>query len=1143
MKTQHFKLSRLQSAFAGAVAAVGVAGLGALAQAAVAPAGDPITNQATVTYEDTVGNPYNASSNSATVTVAQVFNATISQDSLNSVAGPAQTVYTTHTITNNGNGEDIFHVTVAQDAATSTDTADFDSLAVFLDGSATASAGTVTTNDCSGTNGQVDPGEVLLANTTTLSNTITIPAGQTACIVVEAQVPATALDGETYELTVTAEAENGNAGAPQTNSVADITDGNATIGGGTNGVDGLDGTNNDRVTITADAALQINKTAIHTPATATSNGSIAYTIQVSNTGAASANELYIFDGIPANTVLLPGSVLFNGAATASGDDTLQITATDITEANIDALVAANVNATDLNGDGDSLDVTETDLGIDVDTDGSTDGVTNQGVFVYDHSLPANTTVTLQFTVTYSNTLAGGSVINNFAYLSSDSNDDGDSEDPGETNSAGPAPITIPTIRSVDIDDTGDGALGNNDGTDEDATDDPDNNDVQSVQSAAEGSTVVFNNILTNNGNAPDDLVVTVNGADGGLAWFNGPDGLSSTADDATAYPTPLAGVIGSLSCDGTAARGFPVGTTFAVANASGVPFPGGLVANIAAGASVNITVTATLPAGTNGVGEYCASTQVVSVNDASAVDYKLERLGEITPPAVDLANTNNSALAGDTEPFPSVDGIALGSPVLTQVGNPGDVVTFPLFIRNDGGTGESFTLASGGTWNGGAQADATFAAGVLGPIPAGWSVVFQDNDPATATPDGTVITSTDTIPAGSAIQVLVEVTIPATATDSQANFVSDIDGGAGNDPIDGNGDGDNDYPFIFQITGNSSGSVDVILDAVDVNEVEAIVVAPDQTGQVEPGGTITYAHTVSNNGNTTEAVVITVVDDRDGDGAEPNDFNSSIIRVDTTCDGVVDTVLTAVTGTTNNVCLAGDAASTPTGDYNSGTGELTMGPGDQVAIEVTVSSRTSAPTSVINTTTVTATWDAGADSETATDQTTVVTVQLRAVKTVALDAACDGTPDTAFAATSIADAAPGECVIWQIVVENQSSQAARNVLIQDAAPAFTTYEAGTPAGTVGSMESCVGDAGVAASDIATACPGVVCALTDAQDTDAACASTHDAHTNGTDVFFYVGQADGANPAPDGSTIGAEIGGTLSPGEFVTVRFRVLVDPS
>ena len=1124
MKTKRFKKGQVQAAVAAAVLTVGVAGLTVVerAYAIAAEAGTTITNQATVTFEDSVGNTLTpVTSNLASVTVAQVFAATIASDNIAITSGPAQQAQNSFTITNNGNGSDVFHITVADDFLGSTDSGNFTNIEAYLDGTATASGGTVTSNNCVGSNGVFDGTEVQLDTAAAAAtNTITIPAGETACIVVVGDIPATAINGQTFEWTLTAEAENGNAGTPQTNSVGDLTDGNGAIGGGANGADGLDGTNNARVTVTADASLNITKAILnHTLATAGANGQIDYRITVQNTGAADAREVFLFDGIPANSTLLPGSVSYNGVAVtagASGDDFFFTGAEDINEATLDASVTTNTLPVDLNGDGDATDATEADFGLDLDLDGSIDAAARSGVVVYDHVIPPTTTVTMEFSVTYSNTLAAGTTISNEAQIASRDNADNDTEDTGEVKSSNIVSVIVPTINAVDITDTGedDPTPGDNDGDDEDAS-----NDVQSVQEAPEGGTVLFNNVISNNGNSTDTLTVSV-ANDGGFAW-NAAGGT---------YPALLTGVVGSAQCDGTAASQFPTGTTFPVFDitnpASPVLVAGG-VFSVAAGASVNIQVRAVLPSGSNGAGEYCASTEVTGGGGSS--DFKLERLGTITAPAVDLANTDNSALTGDTESFPAVDGIGLTSPVVNVTGNPGDTVEFDLWIRNDGGVAETFAPTAGGTWNGGPQGSAGFGAGVLGGLEPGWTVTFEDNDPATATADGTVITNTDLIPAGGAILVKAIISIPAAATATQANFISDIDGGVGNDPIDLNNDGDNDYPIIFRVVGNSSGSTDVVLDSVDVNAVEDISITSDQTGQVEAGATITYLHTVANNGNTTELVAIAAVQSN-------ADFNPSLVRVDTNCDGAFDQILTAAY--TGPVCLVGDSAAAPTGSATGG--EVSLLPGANVSVEVTVSSQTSAAVGVSDNTTVTATFNAGADSVANTDTTTIVTVSLDADKTAARDAACDGTADEAFTIATATATAPGECVIWQIVVQNTSSQAARNVIVQDAAQTFTTFE-------TGSLQTCDQDVGLAAGDFATLCTaagGTACNLTDADDADPACTTTHDANVDGAgSVTFFIGKADGGFPAPDDVTTneGGTLRATGTGDDFTTVRFRVKLD--
>ena len=72
---------------------------------ALTPAGTDINNRATVTYEDANGNSYSAQSNESTVTVAEVYAATLENDG-NKSGAPGETVYFTHTLTNTGNAAD-----------------------------------------------------------------------------------------------------------------------------------------------------------------------------------------------------------------------------------------------------------------------------------------------------------------------------------------------------------------------------------------------------------------------------------------------------------------------------------------------------------------------------------------------------------------------------------------------------------------------------------------------------------------------------------------------------------------------------------------------------------------------------------------------------------------------------------------------------------------------------------------------------------------------------------------------------------------------------------------------------------------------------------------------------------------------------
>ena len=151
--------------------------------------------------------------------------------------------------------------------------------------------------------------------------------------------------------------------------------------------------------------------------------------------------------------------------------------------------------------------------------------------------------------------------------------------------------------------------------------------------------------------------------------------------------------------------------------------------------------------------------------------------------------------------------------------------------------------------------------------------------------------------------------------------------------------------------------------------------------------------------------------------------------------------------------------------------------------------------------------DAAGPSVSVTDQTTVINGQVRLEKTVALDAACDGTEDGVFAQVQSAGVAPGECAIWRVTAENQGAADAQNVTITDSITSFSTYE-------TGSLAYC----------LTSGCTPQ--AVTDAVDAG-------DAGTIiGTNIVFYVG------PGAD-ATLG--LGGTLVPGQSATAQFRVRVD--
>ena len=100
---------------------------------------------------------------------------------------------------------------------------------------------------------------------------------------------------------------------------------------------------------------------------------------------------------------------------------------------------------------------------------------------------------------------------------------------------------------------------------------------------------------------------------------------------------------------------------------------------------------------------------------------------------------------------------------------------------------------------------------------------------------------------------------------------------------------------------------------------------------------------------------------------------------------------------------------------------------------------------LINTTTLTATTTGLVNTVAApavlpaTDTTTVISGNLVLLKVQALDAACDGTPDTAFGVANI-NALPNACIVYRITATNNGTANVVGLAISDATPANTTFQ-------------------------------------------------------------------------------------------------------
>ena len=804
-----------------------------------------------------------------------------------------------------------------------------------------ADNGYVVYRDTNG-NGLPDAGEPVAGD-------ITLNAGEQVELVVAVPIPASAQAGDTYNSKLTVISANS----------AEFTD---LTGGG--GADDTENTNDDVVTVTEDAVLVPTKSAV----VDRDNNTITYTLQVTNTGSRAATEVDIFDAFPVGTTFVEinsvnGLLAGNSDQADYGNGLVGIfgSAYDPNDAN--TFASFDENGIDLNGNGAT-------------------GDTVDGIFYRDAELPANTTVSIEFTVSFDPTSpAGTKFINTFAAQGNLDDDPNTTEDPVPSN---PVTTTVDPSYGVDARDTGDAAKDDDDGL----------NDIALQDSAPSGGTAVFGNVIENTGNATDTFDLTINNDGNG--------------DPAQVFPT------GTIFEFWNAANNTQLTDT----NGNGIPDTG----SIASGESREIRVRAKLPSGVVG-GPYIATMTATSGGDPSVSDTKLEQLDEILPPTIDLANSFTSDLTDAT----NADEYNASSPITTLEADVGGTVTFPLFAANNSGNSDSFILGADlpEGWN------VTFRE--LGvDVDGNGSLNDAVDNTANA---GSTVTSTPNIPGDAVYHYEAVVQVSSVVSQALADFKGTV---AGIDATDGGADtsispsdGDGDYPIRFTIDSSSSNASDQKLDAVDVKEERNIAVTPDGQNQVQPGGNVDYKHVLANRGNTTEEVTLTTTNSEDG-------FSNNTQLFDVAADKWVN--IENLSGTVD--VRAPDGSTVTVEIDNTGDPKVTLEPGERLDVKTTVFAPASAGQGDTDTYTLTATTEDGNIKDIATDTTEVITGQVRLQKSAFVDTDCDCAADMPYDASlfSIEPAdqvKPDQCVVWRLVALNQGTTEARSVTINDSVTEFT----------------------------------------------------------------------------------------------------------
>jgi uncharacterized repeat protein (TIGR01451 family) len=284
--------------------------------------------------------------------------------------------------------------------------------------------------------------------------------------------------------------------------------------------------------------------------------------------------------------------------------------------------------------------------------------------------------------------------------------------------------------------------------------------------------------------------------------------------------------------------------------------------------------------------------------------------------------------------------------------------------------------------------------------------------------------------------------------------------------------------ITFTVTSPTTSATDTKAESVLINTIRYLSLTPPNAGQIFPGGSVVYTHTLTNQGNVTE-----------GDGT------ASTITLTHPTSGVTTGWSNIVYWDSNNNGVLDPADVVASGIALNTVGFTGLAPGTSVRLFVKVLAPASGAAGDINTSNLTAVVVGTISSVlapaavVASDTTTVIVGQVLLNKTQALDASCAGNfAGSTFSTASISSGAiPGACVLYKITATNVGTANVTGVVISDATPSNTVYKsfAGSagviPAAstTVGTMSSVPLDtaAGTIQAAVGTLTPGQVAVIT------------------------------------------------------------------
>ena len=627
--------------------------LSQIALAAVPAAGTNITNLATASYLDGSGTQQFSTSNPVTTIVQQVGAYTLTPSSNTYSAAAGATAYTPYVLTNTGNGPDNFVVSANELVGG----ADFARIEVYLDADQNSKPDSTTPLCTSSTAGAVCaiPAQ-------------TLPAGGIFSFVVAYQLPTTATPGtwgggtNTATVTVAPVASSLTYTAPTTTAT-------------------------DTINLVTTAAFAVSK-AIGAPSVAATSAApnpgawptissgqrgavTTYTINYTNNGAVAGN-LYLRDALPTGLTYQAGTAVWssnggNALTEAAGGDT-----------NIEFEAAAGV--------------------IQAMVPAVNPGVS--GTLSFKVAVSATASIgTVDTTNQASYSAVGCPAITTIAGAGSAG------ATCGSIVSTNAAAFTVLASRGVTLDVIDPTPNSGTPGT---------GADVKTAVQIVPGGSALFTHVVTNNGNAPDSINLSI-------------ATLGNTFPSGTSYVW--------LASDGS--------TPLLDTTGDGIVDTG----PIAAGASMTTVLRVTIPSNTAVApgANLTANALATSFGDPTKVDAAGNVVTNVIGSLVDLTNTaagtgiGNTA-NGDMGPGPSP------AATFTATSTAGVVAPIVLYVRNNDSLANTYTLSASQT--------PLFP----GNLPAGWTATFSTSNTCSAA----AVTSV-TVGAGAQSTVYACVTAPASS--------------------------------------------------------------------------------------------------------------------------------------------------------------------------------------------------------------------------------------------------------------------------------------------------------------------------------------------------------------------------------------------